>query len=74
MIDLTHRAMDGLSALRSIALIFMTLVTSSAFYRLGTPMLDGQMCAAACNRGLSDMALKWVHVEQAGTRCRSART
>ncbi|WP_431480916.1 lecithin retinol acyltransferase family protein [Pseudomonas thivervalensis] len=66
MIDLTHRAMDGLSALRSIALIFMALVTTSAFYRLGTPMLDGQACTAARNRGLSDITLKWVHVEQSG--------
>ncbi|MBC3385478.1 lecithin retinol acyltransferase family protein [Pseudomonas sp. SWRI179] len=66
MIDLTHRAMDGLSALRSVALVLMALVTASAFYRLGTPMLDGQGCAAARNRGLSDIALKWVHVERSG--------
>ncbi|WP_434576337.1 lecithin retinol acyltransferase family protein [Pseudomonas sp. Z3-6] len=66
MIDLTHRAMDGLSALRSVALVLMALVTASAFYRLGTPMLDGQGCAATRNRGLSDIALKWVHVERSG--------
>lgn len=68
MNDLTGRAVDGLSALRSIALILMALVTTSAFYRLGTPMLDGQVCAAARHRGLSDIVLKWVPVEQsAGT-------
>jgi hypothetical protein len=66
MIDLTHRAMDGLSALRSVALVLMALVTASAFYRLGTPMLEGQGCAAARNRGLSDIALRWVHVERSG--------
>ncbi|BBP59652.1 lecithin retinol acyltransferase family protein [Pseudomonas sp. St316] len=66
MIDLTHRAMDGLSSLRSIALILIALVTTSAFYRLGMPMLDGQVCAAGRSHGLTDIALKWVHVEQPG--------
>jgi hypothetical protein len=67
--NLTARAAEQLSSLRSIALICMALITTSAFYRLSMPIAESHRPAEPrhCNQRsahLVDVSLRPVDVQQ----------
>ncbi|MDU9035256.1 lecithin retinol acyltransferase family protein [Pseudomonas corrugata] len=69
MSNLTARAAEQLSSLRSIALICMALITTSAFYRLSMPIAESHRLAEPrhCHprpTRLMDVSLRPVDVEQ----------
>ncbi|WP_257225735.1 lecithin retinol acyltransferase family protein [Pseudomonas sp. ICMP22404] len=69
MNNLTARAAEQLSSLRSIALICMALITTSAFYRLSMPVAEGHRlaepghCKPSAAR-LVDVSLRPVDIEK----------
>ncbi|WP_448645106.1 lecithin retinol acyltransferase family protein [Pseudomonas mediterranea] len=70
--NLTARTAEKLSSLRSIALICMALITTSAFYRLSMPIAErhGPAEPRHCHPGparLMDVSLRPVDIEQPAT-------